>query len=367
MACTQQPVGDVTVADQSPMSRDNWEALHQSGSKGLLWRKAMFVCGIVLGCFSCIVGLFPQFGVARSLSVYLPFAQVLAFPQALGLVILLLGGCATGVGWRRRWSRLALTSCLVWIVAGAGFLFAPNGIPHQVSGQQHSTVTEGNLTVVTFNTGSTLTASDFQQLVSTWDPDIIVLPETSGYELREAIETSKYDGQLFETRNDGLPNTYTGQIAPTSVVVNKRLGAAHFTRGPVTSFGTVAIEFDDARLPVILGLHTAPPLPRLMNQWRDDINRVVEFGNSIQKPLIIAGDFNATLRHGPLATRGRLIDSQELCSTTPTGTWPAGAPNLLRSPIDHIFVTQGITAHSCQVQQIGYSDHLAYKTQVAVQ
>lgn len=214
MACTQQLVGDVTVADQSPMSRDNWEALHQGGSKGLLWRKALLVCGTVLGCLSCIVGLFPQFGVARSLSVYLPFAQVLAFPQALGLVILLLGGCATGVGWWRRWSRLALTSCLVWIVAGAGFLFAPNGIPHQVSGQQHSTVAEGSLTVVTFNTGSMLTTSDFQQLVSTWDPDIIVLPETSGYELRGAIETSNYDGQLFETRNDGLPNTYTGQIAP---------------------------------------------------------------------------------------------------------------------------------------------------------
>ena len=125
--------------------------MQNASHDSILWRKAMFVCGIVLGCFSCIVGLFPQFGVARSLSVYLPFAQVLAFPQALGLVILLLGGCATGVGWRRRWSRLALTSCLVWIVAGAGFLFAPNGIPHQVSGQQHSTVTEGNLTVVTLS------------------------------------------------------------------------------------------------------------------------------------------------------------------------------------------------------------------------
>lgn len=367
MACAKRPVGDITVADRYLVGSRNQKVLRRDGSKGLFWRRAMLVCVIVLGCFTCIGGLFPQFSIIKSLSVYLPFAQLLAFPRAMGVVMILLGGLVSIVCLWRRWSRLALVSCVVWTVAGVGFLFAPNGIPRQVGDQQQSAVMQRNLTVVTFNTGSTLTASDFQQIIGAWDPDIIVLPETAGYELRKVMETLNYDGWLFETREDDLPDTYAGQISPTSVVLHKRLGAAHFIQGPVTSFGTVTIEFDDASLPVIVGLHTAPPLPGLMSQWRGDINRVIEFGNSTQKPLVIAGDFNATLRHGSLATRGRLIDSQEFCSITHAGTWPTGVPDFMRSPIDHIFVTQGMVACSCQVKQIGRSDHLAYKTQVAVQ
>lgn len=348
------------------MSHRNRKVLRRSASKGLLWRRGMSVCLVVLGCFTCIVWLFPQFGMARFLSLYPPFAQLLAFPQTMGLVILLFWVILAVVSWARKQSRLALASCLVWILVGTGFLFAPYGMPRQISNPVQVDEIQRNLTIVTFNTGARMSTSDFHQLVSAWDPDIIVLPETSGYELRQAIETLNYDGWLFEAPDGGLPSTYTGQVAPTSVVVHKRLGAARFMQGPVTSFGTVAIEFDDASLPLLVGLHAAPPLPGLMDEWRKDINRVLEFSNSTQKPLIVAGDFNATLRHGPLATRGKLIDSQEFCSPVPAGTWPAGAPNLLRSAIDHVFVVQGMGASSCQVKQIGRSDHLAYKTQVAL-
>lgn len=324
------------------------------------------MCVILLGCCTCIGALWPQVGFVRALSVYPPFAQLLAFPLALGAGLMLLGVCAALLCLYKRKAQLTIATCVVWVIAGAGFMVAPYGLPRQVEDSEHAVTENRHLTIVSFNTGSTLSVSDFQQLVTMWDPDVIVLPETAGHEIRRAMTISHYRGTLFETRRDGLPNTYTGSIAPTSLIVSDRLGPAHAVKAPVTSFGTVAVEFNDTALPMIVGLHTAPPLPGLMEQWRSDIDRVFEFSESTKKSLIVAGDFNATLRHGALAARNALVDSQEFCSSPQKGTWPTGTPSIMRAPIDHVFVTQGMRASSCHVQEIGRSDHLAYKTQVSL-
>lgn len=103
-----------------------------------------------------------------------------------------------------------------------------------------------------------------------------------------------------------------------------------------------------------------------MHAWKGDLERVIKFGESSTKPMIIAGDFNATLRHGALAARSRLTDAQELCSAWQMGTWNSQFPAILRTPIDHILITPGLQASSCQTAHIGESDHLALGAKIAI-
>lgn len=336
------------------------------------WTVVASVVSLV-GVVSVVGALSPGWSTARLLSSQFAFAQLAAFPLLLGAGMLLCSALAALLCRAKRSGWLGWSACIIWALAGIAFIAAPEGLPREVapaspavdSGAVADKTGHDSVTIATFNTASTLTADDLKSLVAAHHPEVIVLPETGGYEARQAVETIGYPGQVFETRDWGFTDAYTGGIAPTSVVVSDSLGPAKHVRGPATSFGTVALEFEDPNQPRIIGVHTAPPLPGLMQQWRTDLKEVAAFGESTSTPTVIAGDFNATLRHGPLAARTQLVDSQEFCSRRQAGTWPARMPNALRAPIDHVFVTHDMRTQSCQTMQVGSSDHLAYVTTVS--
>lgn len=331
----------------------------RSRVRQLLRRAISFALLGISSAFLIVVSC-PQLRVSTVLSTFFPFAHILAFPYVLGAILLMSTLVAAVICWRRRCHWLGWVHCAMWLAVSVSLLLIPYGVPKTVI--TSTALAQRSLTVVTFNTGSTLTSQDLEKLVTLSNPDIIVLPETSAYDARRAIETAYYQGHVFEPSNGGFSDIYEGQIAPTTVIINKKLGSVKTVPGPSTAFGTVALAFDDPVLPVIVGIHAAPPLPGLMRQWREDLDRVTQFGESSTKPMVIAGDFNATLRHSKLASRSRLIDSQEFCGWVQVGTWPAKIPRVLRSPIDHVLVTAPITATSCQTVPIGESDHLAYIT-----
>lgn len=336
------------------------------------WTVVASVISLV-GVVSLVSALIPGWAVAQGLSVRFPVAQLAAFPLLLGAAMLLCSALTVLICRAKRSGWLGWSACIIWALAGIAFIAAPEGLPREVapaspaagSGPVEDTTGHANITIATFNTASTLTADDLKSLVAAHHPDVIMLPETGGYEARQAVKSIGYPGQVFETPDWGFTDAYTGGIAPTSVVVSDSLGPAKHVRGPATSFGTVELEFEDPSLPRIIGVHTAPPLPGLMKQWRTDLKEVAAFGESASTPTVIAGDFNATLRHGPLAARTQLVDSQKFCSRRQAGTWPARMPNALRAPIDHIFVTHDMRTQSCQTMQVGSSDHLAYVTTVS--
>lgn len=93
-------------------------------------------------------------------------------------------------------------------------------------------------------------------------------------------------------------------------------------------------------------MHTAPPLPSLMPQWRADLNRLATLDQPAI-PTVIAADFNATLRHGFLANRAHLVDAAEVYGLADQGTWPPSFPAPIATPIDHILVSSSITVTSC--------------------
>ena len=327
--------------------------------------KTIHIVMIVLACVCLVVVACPSSWLGRELSTVIVLAQLLAFPYILGVGILVTSVAIilAHLSWTR--GPLALASIVMWAVVALAFFVFPYGlVPHPAT--PPTAKQQRVLSVVTFNAGSTLTETGFQQINSNFEPDVLVLPETSAAEISRTLDVTGYDGTVFETPGVGFTQTYNGLIAPTTVVVSNKLGKVRPTIGPETSFGTVAIRFDDAALPIVVGVHTAPPLPGLMGAWEEDLERVVHFGDSSEEPMLIAGDFNATLRHGALANRSRLIDAQELCSRWGMGTWDSRTPGILRTPIDHILVTSGIYVSSCQVAQIGRSDHLAFGAQIIV-
>ncbi|MGJ3507136.1 endonuclease/exonuclease/phosphatase family protein [Enemella sp. A6] len=306
-----------------------------------------------------LMGLFPQ--LTAGLSVVTPFSQGLAFVHVAGMGLAGLSLIWAAIMLLRRGRRLTLVIAVTWLIAGLVPVLFPSGVLYPRANPDD--VARTPLRIVTFNAASTLTGADLQQIIDTFAPDVMVLPETSSDEVERLLRGAGFRGKVFGTPDAGLPPSYTGQIEPTTVVVRAELGEAHLTAGPVTSFGTVALKFDDPKIPTVVAVHTAPPLPALVGEWRGDLDRVTAFAEGFGGPVIIAGDFNATLRHGPLARRTKLVDSAQQCGRE-VGTWHTRFPGFMRSPIDHVFITPDLDAQDCRVADIGRSDHAAYVTTV---
>lgn len=319
---------------------------------------------IIIGLL-CLTGtVFPHFIVNRFVTSYLPFAQIMAFPRILGVFALL---CCTLLAFLTRGKSFTILRSLqyvVWCLVGISLVFIPFGLPQL--GVSPTSQAQRSLIIVTYNSGGTFAPADLNEILEEGTPDIIVLPETSAYDAKRAIESIGYGGEIFDTPHSGFTAAYSGQIAPTTIIVSQRLGHAHLSSAPATTFGTVAIEFTDDALPLLVGVHTAPPLPGLMEAWRGDLERLVAFGENATRSTILAGDFNATTRHSAMASRYHLLDSQESCRTKQVGTWPANVNEVLRTPIDHILVTSDLRTEGCQAFSVGRSDHLAYKTDVII-
>ena len=140
------------------------------------------------------------------------------------------------------------------------------------------------------------------------------------------------------------------------------------------TFGALILapENDDSGHPSLLAVHTAPPVPSYMQQWRDDLATIDRLARDGSRPDLIAGDFNATLLHGGLASyagaHSHLGADAALATHTIEGTWPVGGVLGMRAPIDHIMVMQGPPANSEDItyQQLGDSDHLAVSATTSI-
>ena len=227
------------------------------------------------------------------------------------------------------------------------------------------------VSIVTWNAEDRGNAGDIGTLARRRDPDVIALPEYGDY--REGSRTrlqnmlakagkNPEDYSIFES----LP---TGEIAPTTLVVHKRLGEYRKVDAVKTTFGSVMLRpvgdrtrpAGDRTRPLILAVHTSPPLPGLMGDWRADISRLKAFMEKTSGPAIVVGDFNATLRHiGPVTGWMDALAA----SGSRSGTWPSSAFSWIASPIDHIFASGRAKASDVEVIKLRRSDHKALAARV---
>ena len=130
-----------------------------------------------------------------------------------------------------------------------------------------------------------------------FDADIAIFPELHHLTL---LQNDLFGKNGLDSEKYAIFNSfqYTGQIAPVTVVVKKALGPYQQIENlPETSLGTVYLKAQEATLPDIVALHTAPPLPSLMKSWRSDLSLIEKEMIPQQSKAIFAGDLNATDHH----------------------------------------------------------------------
>ena len=222
-----------------------------------------------------------------------------------------------------------------------------------------------NLSVVSYNSLATFTASDLERLEAEFHPDVVVLSETSIERSRAAVDGAAWPGTAVTHGPRDRSAPASSPIEATSVLLRDGTPQYATAEAEPSMQGSVRLEPSQPGYPVLLGVHYAPPLPGFMSMWRDDLSRSVAEAQEAasEGPVLLAGDLNATVRHGPLAGLDGLTDTASVCGR-PEGTWPTDWPAVGRSAIDHVTVSQGAEVDSRTTLEMSGSDPLAYAATV---
>lgn len=185
-----------------------------------------------------------------------------------------------------------------------------------------------------------------EKLIATEKPDVVILAEVTPLFALLAEDVKKdYPHQVVRAANGSFG------IAVLSRLPLHHTQVHHFARADIPAI-SFTVEKDGMNYPFI-ALHAANPV-------RDLAARDAEFAAIAAhvkgKPVILAGDFNAT----PFCpAMKKLSRGSNLGYLLPiTGSYPIWLPGPLRLPIDHLLATPEFSAHLLRTDDIG-SDHLA--------
>ncbi|MDN3241104.1 endonuclease/exonuclease/phosphatase family protein [Glycomyces tritici] len=289
---------------------------------------------------------------AVRLDHWTPFAQAIAFRPVLVVVLAIAG---VGLMFVRRPAvRWAAASGLLACVLAAGSM-AHRAVPDP--GLEGAT---GTFTVATINVkGGSASVEEVAAVIVNSSADLVALPE-AGEDFRLLLEAAVGDGytgvslQLSDEAVDAV-----------SVLYRTDLGAVSAEASTAGSFPIWELSGGELGSLRFLAFHAYPPLPFAADSWRGDLQGLQGFCD--RDTAIIAGDFNATLDHSALRTAmDGCTDAAASTGDGLHGTWPASAPGLLRTQIDHVFTTSGLQADSVEFTEIEGTDHLAVVAQIAV-
>lgn len=281
-----------------------------------------------------------------------PFAQLSAFhPQAVVVV----AGVALLAPIRKS-LRPAAIAVLAVAVLAAGLV-----VPRTVTKKDNQPGRP--LTIMVANVlGGGASPDRVAALIRERRPVFVSLPEART-DVRDAIlaRLSGLGYRGYTDQPDAAP------VSATSVLVSDQLGAVEVrTGGAGTRFGTVTVTGGRLGTLRLIGYHGHPPLTRTVGRWRDDLD-VVRQWCAQEGPVVIAGDFNATLdqRAFRKATRG-CRSSAEYVGEGLQGTWPSDKPAYLRTQIDHVVVSDSLVPRRFDSYDVEGSDHRAVVATVDV-
>ncbi|MBI1349656.1 MAG: hypothetical protein GC156_00890 [Actinomycetales bacterium] len=265
------------------------------------------------------------------------FAYLALLPAALGLAVLALGG--TGL-W-----LLALAAILGMLVVEV----------QPWVGQR----TQGKpvLRVITANVwfgGADPEA--ILQLARVHEVDLLALQETTPEFL------------------DGLAAAGAADLFPHSLLAPGPAwqGAALWSRLPlrhpvITERGTIfrveaTVTLGDVESPddpQVASVHVHAPWPGASGPWLEQLAELEAQLRASERPVILAGDFNATLDHRPFRRLLRAAaDASVSARTWWIRTWPAYLPVPAVIAIDHVLL-RGFGARSVTAHRVPGSDHAA--------
>ncbi|QGV79520.1 endonuclease/exonuclease/phosphatase family protein [Streptomyces ficellus] len=178
---------------------------------------------------------------------------------------------------------------------------------------------------------------------------------------------------------------YGAHVAAAGPAGSVILGALPLTPEPAlpgTSMGmpgaTVRVGGTDVTLRLA---HPQPPLPGRVGPWQRELGVLREFAarhaatrgaagdRRPGRPLVLAGDFNATQDHAAfrsLLDSGDLHDAARLAGAARTGSWPRDAAVPPYAQIDHVLVSDAFTVRGARFLDLPGSDHRALLTDLVL-
>ena len=292
-------------------------------------------------------------------------AQIYAFPLATSTIAALLSFLYFFLSFYKKNKQIRFYSGILLLLSFILLLF---GTDKTLSSASNKTKT---LKLVTWNVANQLEAEHLKQIFSSFNTDIAIFPELDS-NAQEGQENQKIK-ILFQQAGLSIedydvftsPPTDSG-IAPVTVIVKKSYG--FYTKSETfhsTRFGTIVLHSRKQNLPDIIALHTAPPLPGLMEVWKQDLNIIHNQLASKYPKAIIAGDFNATMRHGALAKISSHRDALNVLPPFERGTWNSQSPTIFSTTIDHVLLPiNHYYVKSLEIVTFQNSDHRCIFTEI---
>jgi endonuclease/exonuclease/phosphatase (EEP) superfamily protein YafD len=282
-----------------------------------------------------------------------PFAQLVSFRPALLGGLLVLAVVATVVAVLRRRGWVLAAGLLVVTGVGAATVL-PRAIP-AIDAPAGRT-----LTVLAFNTFEGEADVDaVAEQIRSGRPDLVALIEAGGrYRDRLAPLIAGY--RFESSQDDGA------DVQGVTAIVRADLGDVTVRVDRGTPFPSVEVSGGGLGGVRFVAFHAVAPTPGAVPQWREDLATLDRWcADRRSGPVIVAGDFNATLDHAVFrdAITG-CADAGERTGQGLVGTWPTRFPRWLGPQIDHVLVTGGITAESLSVHDVPGSDHRAVLTRL---
>lgn len=293
-----------------------------------------------------LAGFFLLWAVVRigGLERGFPLVQLIAYTP-YGLLLSLLALLV--VVLFRRW--LAAGFLLLAVLALAlAVLPREIGGPEEVPGGQAVRILSTNLY------GGHADATEVAALVRSRDVDLVAVQELTP----RAVENLD---------RAGFSTDYPHRVLQPAAGAT---GGGIFSRWPLHDLGRLEAEFNQPVAAVevpgsipfqLASVHPmAPSIPARTGQWAREFE-MLPAASSGDLPLVLAGDFNATLDHVKLRD---LIDTgyrdaAEVVGNGMVSTWPSRIEWKLPVTIDHVLAEAGISFGSYDVEKISGTDHRA--------
>jgi endonuclease/exonuclease/phosphatase (EEP) superfamily protein YafD len=280
--------------------------------------------------------------------------QVTALVVVVALILLL--------AWRRTWPEVV---AVLVVCALAAAIVLPRAFPHPVTAEAAAQSGDRELKVLSFNVDQG--GADVQELASTIrkdKPDVVVLPESADTfreKLAAAIPGLGY-------RSSSVVGPAGTDVAGVSVFTASDLGHVTMHRIGQGQFDPW-LYLTGGRLGSleIVAVHVSAPTPVKILQWPKELASLQQWCGQQSNPVVIAGDFNATLDHREFrdGIKG-CLDAGEMTGKGLIGTWPTKLPEWIGGQIDHVLGGGGAVPTSLRVLDLPGSDHRALLATVSV-
>ena len=299
-----------------------------------------------------------------ALTVTPPFAQLIALRSVIGassvglaLLLVLLAISRHQPGRPRAGPSVLLAAALLitgvvhlGTAATRGVVNAPPTGPAP---------DERSLTIMTLNAqDGAASAEDVAGAALSVEADVVALAETSwpsALSIAELLGSAGLPMQAFSSSYGGSHHR------ATSLLVSSSPGRYTQDSDP-DDLGFLRIVSIDGGGPPLVGVHVIRPGDVSAHVWLSRLTQAVDACRETPG-TIVAGDFNATLDHGPMRRLARCVDAaaaSERGGAGAYGTWHTAVPALLGAPIDHVLVDgDAWLVSTAGVTRVGSSDHRA--------